>query len=92
MRICEQNLDRLRSSLTSTYHVPVCNLPSNLTPEDAATIFVRLEATGTRVRSAELYLATFAIMLPKAIIPEVNDFACMLQKEALFSLLFMCNK
>ena len=73
IKICEQRLDKLRSNLTN-YFVPVCTLRPDLEPEDAANIFIKLNATGTRVKAAELYLATFAIMLPGKIAAEVSDF------------------
>jgi len=73
IKICEQRLDKLRSNLTN-YFVPVCTLRPDLQPEDAANIFIKLNATGTRVKAAELYLATFAIMLPGKIAAEVSDF------------------
>lgn len=70
---CEKRLDRLRDRLLN-YNVPVCTLRPDLDVEDVMNIFIRLNATGTRVKSAELYLATFAIALPNKIAAEVRDF------------------
>jgi hypothetical protein len=73
IRLCEQRLDKLRSNLIN-YLIPVCTLKPDLEPEDAANIFIKLNSTGTRVKAAELYLATFAIMLPGKIAIEISDF------------------
>jgi len=73
IKLCEQRLDKLRSNLIN-YLIPVCTLKPELDPEDAANIFIKLNATGTRVKAAELYLATFAIMLPGKIATEISDF------------------
>lgn len=73
LRICERRLDVLKTNLTS-YLVPVCTLRPDLEPEDAANIFIKLNATGTRVKAAELYIATFAIMLPSGIATNISGF------------------
>lgn len=54
--------------------IPVQIISGDISYGEAAYIYVKLNSTGTRVKSSELYLATFEMQLPHEIADEIRQY------------------